>query len=367
VEKTCTVDPMERLVFLSEEQVNVMLFLQDDSDNEAHLLSYIDAAGGVEWCKTFRLDGLVYPGLIVHGGTLLHQCLMHTSCVRMNLLIELGVPLNEKDYQGSTVLHHLCGQSPTFAPGHAYAPDTFEYMEFVDKKIRMMVESGADPEIQDLFKRTALIRALSGGWSVGPTVVQTLLDLNADATVEDGEGWTVLHYASFSEDVDSLQTLLDTGLLGINQRSKHDGETAMHVSDLETLPVLLRNGADMSIKNNDGFDALEGWEDMLHHSEIEELLVGAMTVGERVFFGHMAANERHWIEDMAAVWREEVELRRSSLLRLFLTGLFLAGWFLAGLFLATFQTVSLLRFFLTGFFGGLVFGGLVFGYFPDAR
>ena len=299
-ENPCTVDPMERLVPLSAEQVNVMLFLQDDSDNEAHLLSYIDAAGGVEWCKAFRLDRLFYPGLVVHGGTLLHQCLMHTSCVRMNLLIELGVPLDEKDYQGSTVLHHLCGQSPTFAPGHAYAPDTFEYREVVDTKIRMMIQSGADLEIQDLFKRTALIRALSGGWTVGPTVVQTLLDNGADATVEDDDGWTALHYAAFADDGGSLQKILDTGLLAINQPSKHDGETAVHVSDLETLPVLLRNGADMSIKNNDGFDALEAWEDMLHHSGVGQLWAEDMTMGEREFFGVMAANERQWIEDMSA-------------------------------------------------------------------
>ena len=302
-----------------------MLFLQDDSDNEAHLLSYIDAAGGVEWCKAFRLDRLFYPGLVVHGGTLLHQCLMHTSCVRMNLLMELGVNLDEKDYQGSTVLHHLCGQSPTFAPGHAYAPDTFEYRDVVDTKIRMMIQSGADLEIQDLFKRTALIRALSGGWSVGPTVVQTLLDFNADTTVEDDDGWTALHYAGFADDGGSLQLILDTGLLAINQPSKHDGETAVHVSDLETLPVLLRNGADMSIKNKDGFDALEAWDDMLHHSGVGQLWADDMTVGEREFFGVMAANERQWIEDMSATWREEVELRRLSLLRLFLTGLFLAG------------------------------------------
>jgi hypothetical protein len=79
---------------------------------------------------------------------------------------------------------------------------------------------------------------------------------------------------------------------------------------------------------------LEAWEDILHHSGVGQFWDEDMTVGEREFFGVMAANERQWIEDMAMFWREEVELRRLSLLRLFLTGLFLAGLFLAGLFLA---------------------------------
>jgi hypothetical protein len=294
---------------VSDEETNVMKFLMEDSDNEADLLAYIEEAGGIEWCRNFRIDQSVYPLLVVDGGTLLHQCLFHTSCVRMNLLIQLGVEVDEKDSMGCTVLHHLCGKSLLFERGLDGAPETFEYREVVDEKIRALIEHGANLEIRDPSNCTALIRALQGGWTTRPTVVDTLLEFNADVTAEDSDGMTALHFASLGNNGDILKRLLDLDILNIDQTCKEDGTTPLHWADLETLPVLLRAGADMTIKDEqDGHTPIENWLEQYSWSAYEAQLQEegvAQNQEDGVEF-------RNWVDQMEEIWDLEIESRRNE-------------------------------------------------------
>ena len=290
---------MELLV--SDEETNVMKFLMDDSDNEADLLAYIYEAGGIEWCINFRIDQSMYPVLVVDGGTLLHQCLFHTSCVRMNLLIQLGVEVDEKDSQGCTVLHHLCGKSQLFERGQDGAPETFEYREVVDEKIRALIEHGANLEIRDPSNSTALLRALRGGWTTRPTVVDTLLEFNADVTAEDSDGWTALFFASLANNGDILKRLLDLDVLNIDQTCEEDGSTALHWSGLETLPVLLRAGANMAIKDEEyRYTPIENW--------LEQYSWPAYTARNQ----EDGIEFRNWVDEMEEIWDLEIESRRNE-------------------------------------------------------
>ena len=263
---------------------NVLRLLNDTTSDEAQLRIQIENLGGADWCRDFRIDPNLFPGLFVTG-TLLHQLIFHRlrpvadghrSLLLMRVLLKSGVPVNATDDDGATVLHHAAGQSHSavdFYMTHS------GYDRVMNDKIRMMVVAGADLEAKDRHGNTPLLRAGIGGTSVPPTAIRELMTLGCNAAVTCSQGWSMLHYTACDREDRELQKLLELECIDIDHQSIV-GDTAMHVSRIETLPLLLQHGANMSLKNSDGHDVPALMDSLVKHGNVfyTSFATGMMTI-----------------------------------------------------------------------------------------
>jgi ankyrin repeat protein len=97
-------------------------------------------------------------------------------------------------------------------------------------------------------------------------VVRILIAAGADPNRAEGNrGKTALHQAAMNGRTDLLDLLI-TGGADMNARDSTDGDTALHLSAYsglnaaEVIRLLIRRGADTTIKNNWGQTYLDRWE-----------------------------------------------------------------------------------------------------------
>lgn len=82
-------------------------------------------------------------------------------------------------------------------------------------------------------------------------VAKEFISAGADVNLQDSSGETSLHFAAVANDIDMLQVLIDAGA-DINRQGAW-GSTPLHRTDCgECQDLLVRNGADPAIKNEDG-------------------------------------------------------------------------------------------------------------------
>lgn len=118
------------------------------------------------------------------------------------------------------------------------------------------LDSGADPNASDRGGLTPLMEAVLGGQAA---MVGALLDRGADVNAADRGGWTSLHYAARDFQVEIAESLLSRGA-HIDPRDS-DGNTPLWRAVFrsrgkgEMIQLLLRSGADRSLKNNHGVSA----------------------------------------------------------------------------------------------------------------
>jgi ankyrin repeat protein len=174
------------------------------------------------------------------------------------------------------------------AAGGAPIDDLTRAAEFDNaREVLALLVKGVDPNAKDQQGQTALARALREG--AGAAVDALLSDprLDTDAANANGEtplmlaaikgrldlaqklakrgasinrpGWTPLHYACSGPDNGVSTWLLSQGA-DINARSPN-GTTplmmAARYGSLDTVPLLLKAGADTTLKNEQGLTALD--------------------------------------------------------------------------------------------------------------
>ena len=232
----------------------ITFFFRDTSDDASVLLEWIEKLGGAAFCREYRFDTTL-GGEVIIGSTLLHRAVMNKSNLQARVLIDVGVPIDSKDPAGCTALHYLCG----YHAEKTQPKDGDEMRIAMNAKLHMLIDAGANIDLKvDSCKTTPLMAAAFGLWAgfqCFKPMMEELITLGADCTTQSKYGQTMIHLTAVTDHVQLMHQLLDTGRLDINCKCI-DGSTALFHATPVTLPLLLQRGANMSIKDKDGNDAV---------------------------------------------------------------------------------------------------------------
>jgi ankyrin repeat protein len=182
---------------------------------------------------------LSLEGSIGKRGTLLHVLVrnLDDSYHEIAELIELDNDvLNYTDYKGRTPIHSLLSKNK-----HATT-------EVIEKLL-----SPTNLHLQDKQNATLLHAACESG---NQTAVEYLVGKGLSLTALTNKNETLLHFHAASRNTTLTQWLIDTKQIDINAKDIY-GETALHYATRENNPrmieLLIRNGAYLSIRNDEGF------------------------------------------------------------------------------------------------------------------
>ncbi|KJV56561.1 ankyrin repeat family protein [Orientia chuto str. Dubai] len=149
--------------------------------------------------------------------------------VQRILLEGESIDINSVDEDGSTALHLAVYE------GHT-------------ETVNILLAHGADPNLEDMYRRSSLITATIKGYN---DVVHSLLVHGADVEQGGINGNTALHYASVRS-VELVKTLVAHGANVNCQNTLWD--TPLHLAagynKLKNVQYLLASGADTSLCNN---------------------------------------------------------------------------------------------------------------------
>ena len=125
------------------------------------------------------------------------------------------------------------------------------------KRVKHLLDSGADVNATNIFKQTALTAAASFSyWDI----VKVLLERKANINFQNGEyGMSALMYASESGDEEIAKFLIERGA-DVNLKDNWDFTALMRASKGgydKIVRLLLKHGADPHAKNEDGDTALD--------------------------------------------------------------------------------------------------------------
>jgi hypothetical protein len=183
--------------------------------------------------------------------TVLHVAALEGNFAMAELMLEWGTDVNARNVDGRTPLHFAAGSSE----------ENGEMVEF-------LLENGADIEARDHNRgETPLLFAFRRLESRKTDIIPTLLEWNADASVNDKDGMTPLHYATFyftHEYEEFAEELLENGA-DVNA-TDNAGRTPLHLAmefdqigefDYFMTEFLLENGAHVNAANNEGHTPLQ--------------------------------------------------------------------------------------------------------------
>ena len=120
----------------------------------------------------------------------------------------------------------------------------------------LLLQSGANPDLQDSSQRTPLHLAVDRR---NPAAVTALLKAKAKPNVGDRDGWTPLHHAAAKNLPDIAKILLDGGANPMTLSKL--GGTALHEAaasgGAEIVKLLLAHKVDPTLKSKEGVTALD--------------------------------------------------------------------------------------------------------------
>ena len=164
------------------------------------------------------------------------------------LIIADPTILNKKNTKGWTALMLACRNSQT---------------DSSESTVRMLIDAGADVNLQDNDEWTALMMAARySRIDSSESTIRMLIDAGAKLNLKNIDGWTALITACICSKTDSTEStvrmLIDAGA-DLNIQN-NDGWTALIMSckfsktdsTESTVRILIESGADLNIVNNEG-------------------------------------------------------------------------------------------------------------------
>ncbi len=128
------------------------------------------------------------------------------SPTTLEILLQHGASVHHQDVQGSSALHYASANART-------------------ESVRLLLEAGADPDVQDLEGKTPLTRLTSPStgrfylagrwWNPTPTdrkeTAVLLLEAGCDPSVKDVYGREAIHYAASNGYLGAVEVIVDRG------------------------------------------------------------------------------------------------------------------------------------------------------------
>lgn len=197
------------------------------------------------------------------------------------LLLANGADVNAKDDVGGTPLHQAAG---TFSrmmlklyPSHVDADDNIDISTLYEKAgmvspktmVELLIENDADVNSKDHNGYTPLHEAAGAG---DIDVTKILITNGADVNAKSlRHGLTPLHDAAYSGHEKAIKILIDNGA-EVNTKTLIEGNTALHravfcgENAMSVCKLLIERGADVNARNSDGSTPLQ---QALKHDETQ--------------------------------------------------------------------------------------------------
>jgi len=198
------------------------------------------------------IDRGLDPTAGYRGGTPLHVAAAYGHDQVVKILLGEGVAVDSLDHEGRTGLFHAVqeGRLETAKvliaagadPNASCTPLHAALIRSNVELVKLLLGSGANPELKDAQGRTPLSIAVQGG---DGTVVRLLLDGGADPDLRSQDGFTPLLSAIRQRDSTIAAVLIKAGA---DVNLGYQGHSPLHVAvsqrDQATMKLLLANGAD---------------------------------------------------------------------------------------------------------------------------
>lgn len=181
------------------------------------------------------------------------------------LLLEKGADVDAKDEQGFTPLHKSAALKDS--------------NELSCKIAKLLIEYGADVNNR---RKPGFVSRYGGNntplheavWARNLPMVKLLVENGADVNAKNNQNYTPLHEAAKSPNPEFVFYLILKGA-DVNAICKdRDCPTPIFnaaADHIKTLEVLIKNGADLKIKNKQGLNVLE-WAERINRPKIVEFL-----------------------------------------------------------------------------------------------
>ena len=199
----------------------------------AELISAVRAQNQRAAQEMLRANPELVKGQDAGGSTLLHHAAGFGTTATMKMLLEKGADVNARNRTGSTPLIWATGdvEKMRFLLKHGAAVDAqttdgraslylAASQHDSDAAVRLLLDSGANPNLGTLVGRTPLMAAAGSGEA---GAMRLLLDKGAKVSLASGSGSTALLDAAGSRNLEAVRLLLDKGA-DVNAHTKRNDD-----------------------------------------------------------------------------------------------------------------------------------------------
>lgn len=230
--------------------ISSVCFGAENSDNQALLtkkaIERLDKIGVDRFEQMFQTESynLNFRGLY-HGESILHYAAMTGNLERVQMLVKIGMNVNEKDIDNESVLYFAAGSGNL-------------------EMVKYLIEKGA-------FANNSVLHAAAESGNL--EMVKWLVEKGLDIKAKNNRKRTVLHNAAQSGNLEMVKFLVEKGA-NVNAKTNY-GYTAALAAGSEVNPkyqigiripkdtlweivkYLVEKGADVNAKENDGTTILD--------------------------------------------------------------------------------------------------------------